>query len=64
MRIRCRETRRHCAGSTRPCPTSSFEFLRFKQLIEEVLGREVDLIDYGGLKPKVDDDLRGEAVLL
>ena len=27
-----------------PPGTSSFEFLRFKQLIEQVLGREVDLI--------------------
>ena len=47
-----------------PPGTSSFEFLRFKQLLEEVLGREVDLIDYGGLKPKIDDDIRREAVLL
>jgi predicted nucleotidyltransferase len=47
-----------------PPGTSSFEFLRFKQLIEQVLGREVDLIDYGGLKPKLDDDIRREAVLL
>lgn len=47
-----------------PPGTSSFEFLRFKQLIERVLGREVDLIDYGGLKPKIDDDIRLEAALL
>jgi hypothetical protein len=47
-----------------PSGTSSFEFLRFKQLLEQVLGREVDLIDYGGLKPKIDDDIRREAVLL
>ena len=47
-----------------PPGTSSFEFLRFKQLIERVLGREVDLIDYGGLKPRIDDDIRREAVLL
>jgi predicted nucleotidyltransferase len=47
-----------------PPGTSSFEFLRFKQLIEQVLGREIDLIDYGGLKPKVDDDIRREAALL
>ena len=47
-----------------PSGTSSFEFLRFKQLIEQVLGREVDLIDYGGLKPKIDDDIRREAALL
>ncbi|MBA2716716.1 MAG: nucleotidyltransferase domain-containing protein [Propionibacteriales bacterium] len=47
-----------------PAGTSSFEFIRFKQLIEQVLGREVDLVDYGGLKPKLDDDTRREAVLL
>ncbi|MGH3346116.1 MAG: nucleotidyltransferase domain-containing protein, partial [Nocardioides sp.] len=47
-----------------PPGTSSFEFLRFKQLIEQVLGRDVDLIDYGGLKPKIDDDIRRDAVLL
>lgn len=47
-----------------PEGTSSFGFIRFKRLIEQVLGREVDLIDYGGLKPRVDDDIRREAVLL
>ncbi len=47
-----------------PDGTSSFGFIRFKQLIEDVLGREVDLIDYGGLKPKLDDDIRREAVML
>lgn len=47
-----------------PLGTSSFEFVRFKQLIEQVLGREIDLADYGGLKPKRDDDIRREAVLL
>lgn len=47
-----------------PPATSTFGFLQFKQLIENVLGREVDLIDYGGLKPSLDDDIRREAVLL
>lgn len=47
-----------------PPGTSSFEFLRFKRLIEQVLGREVDLIDYGGLKPGLDEDIRRDAVLL
>ncbi len=47
-----------------PDGTSSFGFIRFKQLIEHVLGREVDLIDYGGLKPRLDDDIRCEAVML
>lgn len=47
-----------------PEGTSSFEFIRFRQLLEQVLGREIDLIDYGGLKPRLDNDIRREAVLL
>lgn len=47
-----------------PAGTSSFDFIRFKLLIERVLGREVDLVDYGGLKPRLDDDIRREAVTL
>lgn len=47
-----------------PEGTSSFGFIRFKQLIEEILGRTIDLIDYGGLKPRIDDDIRREAVPL
>ena len=47
-----------------PEGTSSFGFIRFKQLIERVLGRQIDLVDYGGLKAKMDDDVRREAVLL
>jgi predicted nucleotidyltransferase len=45
-----------------PEGTSTFGFLRFRQLIEKVLGREVDLVSYGGLKPGLDDDIRREAV--
>jgi predicted nucleotidyltransferase len=47
-----------------PEGTSSFGFVRFKRLVEQILGREVDLSEYGGLKPKLDDDIRREAVLL
>ena len=47
-----------------PEGTSSFAFLRFKQLLEEVLGRQIDLVSYGGLKPSLDDDIRREAVPL
>jgi predicted nucleotidyltransferase len=47
-----------------PPGTSSFEFIRFKQLIEKVLGRETDLISCGGLELKVDDDIRRDVVLL
>lgn len=47
-----------------PEGASSFEFIRFKQLLERVLGRQIDLVEYGGLKPKLDDDIRRDAVLL
>jgi len=47
-----------------PEGTSSFGFIRFRQLVERILGRNIDLIDYGGLKPRLDDDIRREAVLL
>jgi uncharacterized protein len=47
-----------------PGGTSTFSFIRFRQLIERALGREVDLISYAGLKPRIDDDIRREAVLL
>ncbi len=47
-----------------PEDTSSFAFVGFKQLIERVLGREIDLVDYRGLKPKLDDDIRREVVEL
>lgn len=47
-----------------PEGTSSFGFIKFKQLIGQVLGRQIDLVDYGGLKPRLDDDIRREAVLL
>ena len=47
-----------------PKGTSSFEFIRFKWLLEQVLGRGIDLVSYGGLQPKLDDDIRREAVLL
>lgn len=44
--------------------TSSFGFIKFKQLIEQVLGRQIDLVDYGGLKSNLDEDIRRDAVLL
>lgn len=47
-----------------PEGVSSFDFVRFKQLLEQVLGREVDLVSYGGLRPQLDDDIRREAALL
>lgn len=47
-----------------PEGTSTFGFLRFKQLLERVLDRPIDLVSYGGLKPSLDDDIRREAVPL
>lgn len=47
-----------------PRGTSSFDFIRFAQQIEKVIGRKVDLISYGGLRPEVDGDVLREAILL
>jgi len=47
-----------------PQGTSSFAFVRFKQLVEQILGREVDLISYGGLTDGLDDDVGRDSVLL
>ena len=47
-----------------PAGTSGFAFARFKALLEQVLDREIDLVTCGGLKPRIDDDIRREAVLL
>lgn len=47
-----------------PSHASSFDFVRFQQLLQQVLGRRVDLVDYGGLRPGLDDDIRHDTVLL
>lgn len=47
-----------------PPGASSFDFVRFQHLVEEILGRRVDLVDSGGLDPRLDDDIRREAVPL
>lgn len=47
-----------------PEGTSSFDFVRFQQLIEQILGRRIDLLSYGGLKPEIDDDILDESVAL
>jgi predicted nucleotidyltransferase len=46
-----------------PEGTSSFGFIRFQQLVERILGRQIDLVEYGGITPRLDDDIRREAVL-
>lgn len=47
-----------------PVGTSSFGLVRFQSLLEEVLGRQIDMVEYSGLKSGLDDDIRREAVLL
>lgn len=47
-----------------PPDTSIGDLLAVRDLFEQVLGRPVDLITYGGLKPGLDDDIHREAVLL
>ncbi len=47
-----------------PKSTSSFDLVRFQQLLQVVLGRGVDVVEYAGLKKGLDDDVRRDAVLL
>jgi predicted nucleotidyltransferase len=47
-----------------PKGTSSFDLIRFQQLLERVLGRGVDLVEYDGLTQGLDDNVKRDAVLL
>lgn len=47
-----------------PAGTSISGMRELQDLFGRILGRSVDLISYGGLKPGIDDDVRAEAVLL
>lgn len=47
-----------------PPGISMFDLARLKLLIDEVLGQDIDLISYTGLKGRIDDDIRRDAVLL
>lgn len=47
-----------------PKGASSFDLVRFQLLLQRVLGRHVDVVEYGGLKAEIDDDIRAEAILL
>ncbi len=40
------------------------ELVGLRGIFEEILGRPVDLVTYGGLKATIDADIRAEAVLL
>jgi predicted nucleotidyltransferase len=47
-----------------PRGTSIRGILDLQETFEHILGRSVDLVSYGGLKPGTDDDVRREVVLL
>lgn len=47
-----------------PMGTSSFSFMRFKLEIEQILGREIDLVSTAALQPGLDADIQRDAVLL
>ena len=40
------------------------ELVSLREIFQQILGRPVDLVTYGGLKPGIDDDIRAEAVML
>lgn len=44
--------------------TTMFDLVRLQDVFQQVLSREVDVVSWGGLKPRIDDDIRREAVLL
>lgn len=47
-----------------PDEYSTFDLARLKLLIDEVLLRDIDLIEFTGLKEGIDDDIRHDATLL
>ena len=47
-----------------PPGTAIKELLALRGTFEQILGRPIDLVTYGALKPGLDDDIRREAVVL
>jgi predicted nucleotidyltransferase len=47
-----------------PPDTSITDLLAMRHTFEQILGRPVDLVTYGGLRPGRDDDILREAVAL
>lgn len=47
-----------------PTDATIKDLLDLHDTFQEILGRRVDLITYGGLKVDIDDDIRTEAILL
>ncbi len=47
-----------------PPDASSFDLVRFQQLLVTVVGRPIDIVEYGGLSEDLDADVRREAMML
>jgi hypothetical protein len=47
-----------------PPDTSIGDLLALRRTFEQILGRPIDLVTYGGLRPGRDDDILREAVVL
>ncbi len=47
-----------------PATAGIKDLVELRGIFEAILGRLVDLVTYGGLKPTIDADIRAEAVLL
>jgi len=47
-----------------PATAGIKELVELRRIFEEILGRPVDLVTYGGLKPTIDADIRAEALPL
>lgn len=47
-----------------PAGATLEDMSRFREAVERLLGRSVDVVSYGGLKPGIDDDILREAVPL
>lgn len=47
-----------------PAGTTISDLVRLRTLFEQILGRSVDIVTYGALRPIIDDDIRAEARLL
>lgn len=49
---------------TPPAGATLEDMSRFRETVKRLLGRSVDVVSYGGLKPGIDDDILREAVPL
>lgn len=47
-----------------PADADLFDMIRLEEAFETILGRDVDLVSYGGLDPRLDRDIFRDKVLL